>query len=421
MSRFSFGRRVAEARVKFVEDFRLAFGTLRANKLRSFLTILGTLIGVCSIIALVSIINGLNRYVAKEIAEEGSATFWVDRFGIITNAEEWMRAMKRRPFDAHDYRSLVEGSTTASEVTARRWRQEGVKFRSHRLERIGILGVTGGYEDTHSLAIAEGRHFLREEADRRQAVVVIGYQVRDEFLGALDPVGKELRIGGRTFDVVGSLAKRGSMLGESQDDLVLIPLSVFEKSFGRSDNLHFVVRAADSSPEGMETAQEEVRAIMRMSRGLAPGEPDDFDIVDSKMLMDLYRSFTGGFFIVMIGIVSVSLVVGGIVIMNIMLVSVTERTREIGIRKAIGARRSDVMRQFLVESALLSVAGGAIGVALGAGLATLIRVTSGMPVQVEWWSVAAGLGLACSVGITFGLYPAARASRLEPIAALRYE
>ena len=212
------------------------------------------------------------------------------------------------------------------------------------------------------------------------------------------------------------------MLGQSQDDFVMIPLSVFEKMFGRGDNLHFVVRAADSSPLGYgggagggagDHADEPPPR--------RPGEPDDFDLIDSKMLMDLYRSFTGGFFIVMIGIVSVSLIVGGIVIMNIMLVSVTERTREIGIRKAIGARRADVMRQFLVESALLSLAGGVAGVALGAGIATLIRATSGMPVQVEWWSVLTGLALACSVGITFGLYPAARASRLEPIAALRFE
>lgn len=414
-------RGLAAARVKFWEDLRLAWGTLRANKLRSFLTILGTVIGVASIITLVSIINGLNRYVAQEIAEEGSNTFWVDRFGIITNAEDWTRALRRPPFDAHDYRALVEGSTASAEITARRWRQEGVKYRSRRLGQIGVLGATGGYENTHTMTIAEGRHFLRGEDDRRRSVAVIGYKVREELFGALDPVGKQMRIGGRTFEVVGTIEKRGSMLGQSQDDFVMIPLGAFEKAFGRTDNLHFVVRAAGSSQEALEASQEEVRALMRMSRRLAPGEPDDFDIIDSKMLMDLYQSFTGGFFIVMVGIVGVSLVVGGIVIMNIMLVSVTERTREIGIRKAIGARRRDILRQFLVESALLSVAGGMAGVALGAGLAGLLRGATGMPVQVELWSVLAGMGLASSVGITFGLYPAARASKLEPIAALRYE
>ena len=414
-------RGLAAARVKFWEDLRLALGTVRANKLRSFLTILGTVIGVASIITLVSIINGLNRYVAQEIAEEGSNTFWVDRFGIITNAEDWMRAMRRRPFDAHDHRMLVEGSVATSEVTARRWRSEGVKYRSRRLDRIDVIGASGGYENTHTISIAEGRHFLREEDDRRQSVAVIGSKVREELFAAIDPIGKQIRIGGRTFEVVGTAEKRGSMLGQSQDEFAIIPLGAFEKAFGKTDNLHFVVRAAGPTQEDLVAAQEEVRALMRMSRRLAPGEEDDFDFVDSKMLMDLYQSFTGGFFIVMVGIVGVSLVVGGIVIMNIMLVSVTERTREIGIRKAIGARRRDILRQFLVESAILSLAGGAAGVALGAAFAGLIRGTSGMPVQVEWWSVIAGMALASSVGITFGIYPAARASRLEPIAALRYE
>jgi putative ABC transport system permease protein len=408
-------------RVALAEDLRLALGTLRSNKLRSSLTILGTVIGVASVITLVSIINGLNRYVATQILQEGSSTFWVDRFGIITNADEWFKALKRRRFTMRDHRALEDGCELASEITARRWRNANARFQGHRLDGIGVLGATGGYPETHNLGLAGGRHFLREEEEARRNVAVIGDKLRTELFPALDPVGKEVRIGGRPFEVVGLLEHRGSTLGQSQDDFVIMPLEAFEKAFGREDDLHFVIRSADGTPAGMQAAQEEVRAVLRASRHLDPGDPDDFAITDPKMLMDLYKAFTSNFFLVMVGVVSVSLVVGGIVIMNIMLVSVTERTREIGIRKAVGARRRDIMRQFLVESVLLSAGGGAIGVGLGAGLAGALRAGTGMPVRVELWSVLVGLLLASSVGIVFGIYPAARAAKLEPIAALRYE
>jgi putative ABC transport system permease protein len=401
------------------ECVALALGALRANKLRSFLTLLGTIVGVTAVIAIISLIQGMNTYVSNALLSQGANVFTVDKFGFILSEEEFRNATKRKDLVLADAEAIAALSRSAGHVKAETERGDDVRFGTERLRRIPVKGVHGEYAEVDRMELLEGRHLTQNDMSRRRTVTVLGHEVWEKLFDNRPAVGHEVRIGNFKYLVVGVAAKKGSVFGQSQDNYVIIPLSAWQKVYGSRGSLSISVAAVDEA--SFELAQDEARAILRARRGVAPGKPDDFGIVTAEMFMDLYRNFTSAAFIVLVGVAGISLVVGGIVIMNIMMVSVTERTREIGIRKALGAKRRDVLMQFLVEAATLSLTGGAIGVVLGISLALLVAAISPLPAAVSWIAIVLGLAMSTGIGLLFGIYPAARAARLDPIVALRFE
>ena len=405
--------------MEFRESARIALSALRANKLRSFLTLLGTIVGVTAVIALISLIQGANKYVSEKLVSQGANVFWVDKFGLILDDDKFREALKRKDLELADAEAVQSGARLAAAVRAKKDRQADVRYGSERVRRVPIQGMWGDYVAVDRIDLQEGRHLTSADINRRRAVCVLGYEVWENLFKGQTAVGREVRIGPNSFDVVGVAEKKGSFLGQSQDNFVIVPLGASDKIWGRRGSLEIGVLAKDAP--SFELAQDEARAILRARRHVEPGKDDDFGITTAEMFMDLYRNLTGAIFIVFVGVAAISLVVGGIVIMNIMMVSVTERTREIGIRKALGAKKSDILMQFLVESATLSLTGGAIGVALGAGLALLVAAVTPMPAEVSILAVILGLAMSTSIGLIFGIYPAMRAARLDPIVALRFE
>jgi len=405
--------------MEFRESARIALSALRANKLRSFLTLLGTIVGVTAVIALISLIQGANKYVSEKLVSQGANVFWVDKFGLILDNDKFNEALKRKDLELADAEAVQSNARLAAAVRAKKDRQADVRYGSERVRRVPIQGMWGDYVAVDRIELQEGRHLTSADINRRRAVCVLGYEVWEKLFKGQTAAGREVRIGPNTFDVVGVAEKKGSFLGQSQDNFVIVPLGASDKIWGRRGSLEIGVLAKDAP--SFELAQDEARAILRARRHVEPGKDDDFGITTAEMFMDLYRNLTGAIFIVFVGVAAISLVVGGIVIMNIMMVSVTERTREIGIRKALGAKKSDILMQFLVESATLSLTGGAIGVALGAGLALLVAAVTPMPAEVSVLAVILGLAMSTSIGLIFGIYPAMRAARLDPIVALRFE
>jgi putative ABC transport system permease protein len=405
--------------VPFRECVALALAALRANKLRSFLTLLGTIVGVTAVIAIISLIQGMNTYVSNALLSQGANVFTVDKFGFILSEEEFRDASKRKDLTVQDAEAVAALSRSAAHVKAESERGDDVRFGDQRLRRIPVKGVHGDYAEVDRAELLEGRHLTQNDMSRRRTVAVLGHEVWEKLFDNRPAVGHEVRIGSFKYLVVGVAAKKGSVFGQSQDNYVIVPLSAWQKVYGTRGSVTIGVAAVDEA--SFELAQDEARAILRARRGVAPGKPDDFGIVTAEMFMDLYRNFTSAAFIVLVGVAGISLVVGGIVIMNIMMVSVTERTREIGIRKALGARRRDVLMQFLVEAATLSLTGGAIGVLLGISLALLVAAISPLPAAVSWVAILLGLAMSTGIGLLFGIYPAARAARLDPIVALRFE
>jgi len=405
--------------MQFRESARIALSALRANKLRSFLTLLGTIVGVTGVITLISLIQGANKYVSEKLVSQGANVFWVDKFGLILDNDKFIEALKRKDLELADAEAVAGSAKLAAGVRAKKDRQADVRYGSERVRRVPIQGMWGDYVAVDRIDLQEGRHLTSSDIARRRSVCVLGFEVWEKLFKGQNALGREVRIGSNTFDVVGVAEKKGSFLGQSQDNYVIIPLGASDKMWGRRGSIEIGVLAKDAP--SFELAQDEARAILRARRHVDPGKDDDFGITTAEMFMDLYRNLTGAIFIVFVGVAGISLVVGGIVIMNIMMVSVTERTREIGIRKALGAKKSDILMQFLVESATLSLTGGAIGVALGSGLALLVAAVSPMPAEVSVLAIFLGLFMSTSIGLIFGIYPAMRAARLDPIVALRFE
>ncbi|MBD3235241.1 MAG: FtsX-like permease family protein [Candidatus Eisenbacteria bacterium] len=403
----------------FFRSILIALQSMWSGKLRTFLTLLGTIIGVFAVVAVLAVIQGLNRYVSREILGTGSHVFNLTKHGFITDYDAYLRAQRRKDLRLEDAQWLRRRMELAETVVAEVRAQREVKGPRERASRVSILGAQDGYPEIGTYPLAEGRHLTHADVAQRRSVAVVGEKIREELLQPGDPVGQRLRIGGHSFRVAGVLEQRGSVLGMSQDDIVIIPITTFQKLFGRRRSIDIAVKAI--GPEFFDEAQEEAALIVKLRRGLKPYEEADFEIMTSEMLFSLYEQATGGLFLAMLGVVGLSLLVGGIVIMNIMLVAVAERTREIGIRRALGARARDIVLQFLVEAAALSGLGGVVGVLLGATAAWALRAGTSFPVRVEPVAVAIGLALAVGVGVVFGLYPARRASRLDPIQALRHE
>ena len=401
------------------ESAGIALGALRANKLRSFLTLLGTIIGVGAVIFVLSVVEGLNRYVADKILSAGSNVFWVDKYGLILKDEDFEAARKRPDITLDDADDLRLSLRHASLVVATGDAIVPVHWRSKSMKSVNLRGRGGGYEVVEDLAIDRGRHLTERDAQRRLPVCVLGPEVAEEIFPGLDPVGKQVRLGDYNFEVVGVTKAKGKLLGQSQDRFVTVPIHTFQKYWMARWSLTIVIKSLDQA--SLPLAEQEARNVLRARRHLRPGQPDNFGINTADTYLDLYRAVTGGVYALTIGVAAIALLVGGIVIMNIMLVSVTERTREIGVRKALGARRRDILTQFLVESTTLSLSGGLTGVVGGVALALLVGLISPLPAAVSVPSLFLGIAMSCLVGIFFGSYPAWRAARLDPIEALRYE
>jgi putative ABC transport system permease protein len=401
------------------ESVGIALGAIRANKLRSFLTLLGTIIGVAAVIAVLSFVEGLNRYVSDKLLAAGSNVFWVDKYGIITSQDAWEDAMKRRDITPDDADILRANVPHASMVVAMANGTASCRYRTKIVHSIEVRGRGAGFETIDDVLVEAGRPFNEEDDIRRRLVCVIAPEIASELFDRQDPIGRTIRVGAESYEVLGVTERKGSVLGQNQDRYVWIPVRTFLKY--KTDRRSIDLAIKSESQASLPLAQQEARNILRARRHLRPGQPDDFAITTSDNVMDLYRNLTGGIFVVTVGVASIALLVGGIVIMNIMLVSVTERTREIGIRKALGARRRDILSQFLVESTTLSLSGGMLGILLGTGIALLVGAISPLPAAVSVPAVIMGIVMSSGIGIFFGSYPAMRAARLDPIDALRYE
>ena len=400
------------------ESASVALGALRANALRSFLTLLGVIVGVSSAIAVISLVQGLNHYVSGELMSSGSNVFTIDKFGTVFDFVRVLELSRRRDLRPEDAEAVARGSHVAAAV-AERSGTVTVKRGSRSLRQVAFRGMQDRYMEVEDLPVAQGRPLGAEDQRSRAAVCVIGDEVAEQLFESRDPIGAELRVGRERMVVVGLGAKKGSSFGASQDLYVLVPFGALARQFGRIGSVDIHVKSGDLAT--FVQAQDEARALLRIQRHLRPGQPDDFEITTPEMLLSVWHNVSGAIFIVIVGVSLISLLVGGIVIMNIMLVSVTERTREIGIRKALGARRRDILMQFLVEAATLSTVGGILGLALGILIAVAIGMLTPLPTYVSPIAVLLGLVVSTVVGVFFGAYPAARAARQDPIEALRWE
>ncbi len=411
----------------FTEAVRIALASLRANKLRSLLTVLGILIGVSSVIAIVAITEGLDRYMSQQVLELGTKSFRLQRMpDIITSHEQWMEYNKRKRTTLDDLDAMKKACTLCVEVGGQCDTSANVKRGRTVQKNVRVSGITENISRIGSVReLAAGRHLVQQDVDQASLVAVIGTDLVDAFFGTMEPIGKEIEVDGHPVKVVGVAEKKGSVFGESQDNFLWLPITTWLKLFGQRRSV--IIQAEAQSMGVFEQAQDQVRVAMRARRHLTYEKPDDFAIETGESIMELWQNLTRGIYVVTIVVTAISLLVGGIVVMNIMLVSVTERIREIGVRKALGARRGDILRQFLVESVVLSGFGGVLGV-LGAAafsflLATILgnMMSANFSDPVRPWAVALAIGVSSAVGLVAGIYPASRAAALDPVEALRNE
>ena len=404
------------------ESIRIALQSLWANKLRSVLTLLGVVIGVGAVIAVVTFVSGINDYVAKKIFNLGADVFIASKMSQAeTNVDRYLRAEKRKNLDMEDYEAVRQACHHCDYVGALMTGTGRVKHNEQSIEDTTVQGLTPSQAVILDTDLTSGRMVNETDVENHLQVAVVGTDIVDQLLTGVDPLGQEIRVNGWTYRVIGVGKKKGKTLGQSADNYVMIPITVYLKQYGSHNNSIEVWGKAAATGVPLNQAMDEARAALRAHRHDQPGQDDTFEIETNSSLLGIWSGLSNTFFMATIGIAGVSLVVGGIVIMNIMLVSVTERTREIGIRKALGARREDVLLQFLIESVILALAGGALGVFMGVVTAEGVTAIIGMPSAIKLWAVAAGLAVAASVGVFFGVYPARKAARLDPIVALRFE
>jgi putative ABC transport system permease protein len=411
----------------FSEAIVLAFASLRANKLRSFLTVLGILIGVSSVIAVVAITEGLDGYMADKVLQLGSRSFSVQKMpDIITSREMWIEMNKRKDIDLQDVEVVKNACDACVDVGGMVATSGGAKYGRVSQKNVRIMGITENFSRIGSIReLVAGRQLVQDDVEQARAAVVVGTDLTEAFFGSMEPIGKEIQIDGHPVKITGVAEKKGSVFGESQDNFVWMPISTFRKFYGARRSV--TIQAEARSMALFEDAQDQARVAMRVRRHVDFGKPDDFAVETGQSVMDLWQSATRGIYVVTIVVTAISLAVGGIVVMNIMLVSVSERIREIGVRKALGARRRDILRQFLVESVILSVFGGALGVAGAAAFSALLAVVLGnimstnFSAPVRLWAVTAAVAVSTIVGLVAGIYPASRAAALDPVEALRSE
>jgi putative ABC transport system permease protein len=409
------------------EGMLMAWASLKSNKMRSFLTILGVLIGVTAVIGMVSIIQGLNNSMAKQIESLGSNVIYVTKFNIgirLGNISEEER--KRKEITFEDAMAIRQNCPSVSEVSPQNYGPGShiAKYGKEEDTRFQLAGVLPEYEVVNNNFVAEGRFFTDSDVNYRAEVVVLGPDVKDKLFPFIDPIGKEILLGGATFSpkkftVVGVMERRPNLLGESMNNFILLPYWTFMKLYPQEKGLLLIARP--KSPALISKAIDEITELMRRRRALPPDKPNDFAVSTQDDLMNVYHQITTGVYLAMVVISSIGLLVGGVGVMNIMLVSVTERTREIGVRKAIGAKKRDIVWQFLIEAMTLSGTGGVLGILVGVLLSQLIALTTPLPASISLPWVIIGFSVAVSVGLIFGIYPAYRAAKVDPIISLRYE
>jgi len=406
--------------VAFGETLRLALDTLRLHKLRTFLTLLGVILSVFTLVLVMSVVEGLNRYISQEVADLGSNTVIFARFGIITNLQDFVKAQKRPPLRVDDFEYVRDHASGLRQIGASENRQLDVRYGNELVQGVDVFGGTPNTMELRGLTLAQGRTLNETDEEHHSPVCLIGDDLVQRFFQNVDPVGKTLRVGPQTYQVVGTAKPLGSVFGNSRDNFVLMPFTTYLKSWHQGND-SIDIWADAWSPETMDAAIDDVRSILRAKRKVPYDADDNFGVVTNNSITQVWTTLTGNVFGLAVMLTSVFLVVGGIVIMNIMLASVTERTREIGIRKSLGARRRHIIMQFLVESAVMAAAGGIIGVLAGMGVTALVRNLTFMPAATPISAIIVSLLLATSVGLFFGIYPAMRAARLDPVEALRFE
>jgi len=403
-----------------LDSIVIALQAIWANKLRSFMTVLGNIVAVTSIVTVVTLIQGMNGMVADAIVSDvGADSFTIQRRPPILNEDDEERTRNNPLITIDEANDIRAFSPIIASVAAQANRNANVSYRTEEVDNAQIQGVTSSYTDFSTFSVEIGRMMSPVEVERSQAVALLGWGLADRLFGEINPLDKTIKIAGINFRVVGVSEQKGSFFGNSQDNYAVIPLGAYQRLFGARQSLQLMVKpvSTDLIPEAMDDAT----VALRVSRRLKPTERDNFGIFTSDTILNLYKQVTSGIFAVLVGIVALSLVVGGIVIMNIMLMVVSERTREIGLRKALGAKRKDIMAQVLTESITLSTFGGIIGIGLGSLAAMAIAAFTPLPARLEMWSVILGIGITAAVGLFFGAYPASRAASLDPIEALRRE
>jgi putative ABC transport system permease protein len=408
----------ASGHAGFLDYALVALSSLHANKLRSFLTLLGIIIGITSIIVVISLINGMKWYWDTKVANFGPNTFVITQFPIITNPDKFFEALRRNTdVHAEDADAIRRYCTACEDIGVEVHKEEIVRAGGQTVEQVDVSGLTPNIFTIEPFDLDSGRTIMEWEQDHAQNVTLVGYDIVDKLFPTVDPLGKQIQVEGQWFTIVGVAAKRGSVFGISRDNFVKIPLSTFQKMYGSRRTVNISIKARDDQ---MESAQDQARLVMRARRHLKYADEDNFGLLTSEGINELFSSLTRVIFSVAVFVVGISLLVGGIVIMNIMLVSVVERTREIGVRKAVGARQRDVINQFLVESVILCCTGGAIGVAIAFGISQLVSAYI-FPSSFPLWAPLLAFGLSTVIGVFFGIYPARRAGQLDPIEALRSE
>jgi putative ABC transport system permease protein len=402
------------------ESIAIALQAVWANKLRSFMTVLGNIVAVSSIVTVVSLIQGMNSMVSDLIVSDiGADSFTIARRGIVRSEDDEERTRNNPLLTMDEAETIRAYSPDIDAVMAQAGRNATVSYGTAELENIRIEGVSSDYGEFSNFNAEQGRLMTPTEVERNRPVAIIGWDIADRLFGDVNALDKVIRIAGIQFRVVGVSKKRGSAFGNSQDAFAIIPLGAYMRLFGARQSLTLLVKP--TSPEVLQAAMDDATVALRVARRLKPREPDNFGMLTSDTVLGLYTQATNGIFAVLVGIVALSLVVGGIVIMNIMLMVVSERTREIGLRKALGAKRRDIMSQVLTESIVLSTFGGIVGIAIGFGFAMVIAAVTPLPAVLEVWSVVLGVTITAAVGLFFGAYPASRAAALDPIEALRRE
>ena len=402
------------------ESVVLALASIWANKLRSMLTLLGNIVAVSSIITVVALITGVNAAVTDAIVSDlGADSFTIQRMGITQNEDDFERMRNNPLVTMEDAHAVKRFAASVASIMAQAQTQTRVAFRDEELETLQVQGVSEEYVDFATFDAEVGRMITPMEIKRKRPITLIGWGTADRLFKGADPLDKQIKIAGVPFTVVGVSKKKGASFGQSLDEFAVIPLGAYQKLFGARQSLALMVKPRDATLATY--ARDEARVALRVDRGLKPTEPDNFGLVASDSVLGIFQQATAGIAVVLVGIVGLSLLVGGIVIMNIMLMVVSERTREIGLRKALGAKRRDIMSQVLTESITLSLVGGIVGIALGALFSTIISSLTPVPSAVELWSVALGVIITAAVGLFFGWMPARRAAMLDPIEALRRE